>query len=55
MATTPTIIWTALPNGYGSGPFPQLSIYVSPRLDDPSGTTLASPLVHVLAKPRDRP
>ncbi len=45
MASTPTTIWTALPNGFdasfpGNAPAPKLSIYVSLRLDDPTGTTL---------------
>jgi hypothetical protein len=41
MAITPTIIWTALPNGLEAGTALRMSIYVSPRLQDPSGTTLA--------------
>ncbi|MFI5305787.1 MAG: hypothetical protein ACHQ53_00465 [Polyangiales bacterium] len=45
MASTPTTIWTALPNGLVTGAatggsIPQLSIYVSLRFDDPVASKL---------------
>src|SRR6185503_19306023 len=41
MASTPTMLWTALPNGIVGGGAVRLSIFVSPRFSDPAGTTLA--------------
>lgn len=42
MASTPTMIWTALPNGFAAGGIPRLSIYVSLRLDDPTAKDLSA-------------
>lgn len=36
----PTIVWTALPNGFDDAGTPRLSLYASFRLEDPSATTL---------------
>ena len=36
MALTPNIMWTVLPNGVGANGL-NVSIFVSPRLDEPSG------------------
>ncbi|HEX7669491.1 MAG TPA: hypothetical protein VF395_07910, partial [Polyangiaceae bacterium] len=41
MASTPTTIWTVLPNGFDTGGIPLFSLYVSLRFDDPVGARLS--------------